>query len=61
MTRELSDDEIDTISDDAKDAALHAWGPLGSPQHRPCPYRDAERCELWYRHFNRHYANENGY
>jgi hypothetical protein len=61
----LYDDEnehlLDAIQKDAADAAAHAWGPLGSPKHRPCPHPEgSEEAESWWLAFHRHYAMENG-
>lgn len=59
---ELNDTEIDVICDDAADAAIDAWGPLGAPSHRPNPHpKGSEAAEIWDRAFMRAYAKENGY
>ncbi len=58
---ELDDSEIDAIQEDAADAALHAWGPLGSPICRPNPYSESDaRHEVWAFAFRQAYASENG-
>lgn len=62
MERELDDGEIDAIWDDAKDAAINAWGPLGSPNCRPNPHPLGSReADIWDRAFRNTYARENGY
>ena len=61
----LYDDEnehlLDAIEQDAEDAAIHAWGPLGAPTHRPCPHPEgSEEAEAWWIAFHREYAREHG-
>lgn len=60
----LYDDEnealLEAIHQDGEDAATHAWGPLGSPTHRPCPHLDgSEEAEAWWIAFHQQYAMEN--
>lgn len=58
----MTDDEIDEIWEDAKDAAINAWRPLGAPNHRANPYpENTAKWELWNRAFASCYASENGY
>lgn len=52
---------LDAIHDDAADAARHAWGPISSPTHRPCPHpQGSEEAEAWWIAFYQNYAKENG-
>jgi hypothetical protein len=62
MSKKLNDAEIDTIYEQAEQAAINAWGPLGSPRRKPNPYpAGSDRAEIWDRAFSRAYARENGY
>ena len=58
----MTDGEYDAIFEQGADAAIHAWGPLGSPKHPPCPYpQESKKADVWWRGFNDTYARENGY
>jgi hypothetical protein len=58
----MDDSEIDAIWAEAEEAAIHAWGPLGSPTHRPNPYpKDSEQADVWDHAFRSAYANQNGH
>jgi hypothetical protein len=60
---DLEDDSVrDIIHDDAENAAMNAWGPLGSPNHRECPFpKDSPAAEIWWIDFNSSFARENGH
>lgn len=59
---EPDDDEIEVICEAAKDAALHAWGPLGAPNGRANPYaQDDPRHDIWACAWRNAYATNNGY
>jgi hypothetical protein len=59
----LHDDDarMEEIAADAEDAALNAWGPLGSPRRRANPHPDgSEEARYWDATFMSAYARENG-
>jgi hypothetical protein len=62
MSREeLDDAEVEAIWEDAADAALHAWGPLGAPNCRPNPHPSGStKADIWDGAFRDAYARENG-
>ena len=59
----LHDDDarMEEIAADAEDAALNAWGSLGSPVARENPHPDgSDEAEYWNTVFMASYARENG-
>jgi hypothetical protein len=62
MSRELTEEEVDAIWEDAKDAAINAWGPLGAPNCRQNPHPlGTVKADVWDHAFRDAYARENGY
>ncbi len=58
----MNDAEVDRIWEEAESAAIHAWGPLGSPSCASNPYpKGSEQAEVWDHAFRSAYANQNGY